>query len=116
MFTQLHPIDYKQHKSRPSAWTCYAVLLLLFALATISSEAAVEDVRAPGAEEAIAVPALKQIDDLAVKLGDESFVVREQAMVDLWKLGKDTLPALRRVEAGDDIEASERARELIFYI
>ena len=117
MITQLHPIDNKQHKSRPSAWACYAVLLLLlFALATISSEAAVEDVRAPGAEEAIAVPALKQIEDLAVKLGDESFVVREQAMVDLWKLGKDTLPALRRVEAGDDIEASERARELIFYI
>ena len=30
--------------------------------------------------------------------------------------GADTLPALRRIEAGDDIEASERARELIFYI
>ena len=43
--------------------------------------------RAPEAKEVIAVPALKQIDELALKLGDESFVVREQAMVDLWKLG-----------------------------
>ena len=85
-------------------------------LANVAYEAAAEDVRLPGAEESIAVPAIKQIDELALKLGDESFVVREQAMVDLWKLGKDTLPALRRIEAGDDIEASERARELIFYI
>ena len=116
MITQLHSIHDKRHMSQPRAWACYAVVLLLLVLATTFCEAALEDVSAPEAKEVIAVPALKQIDELALKLGDESFVVREQAMVDLWKLGKDTLPALRRIEAGDDIEASERARELIFYV
>lgn len=56
------------------------------------------------------------IEQLAQQLGDESFAVRERAMDELWKLGSDALPALRRVQAGDDIEASERAAELIGYI
>ena len=56
------------------------------------------------------------IDQLAKQLGDESFAVRERAMDELWKLGAKALPALRKVEAADDIEASERARELIGYI
>lgn len=56
------------------------------------------------------------VDQLALQLGDESFAVREHAMDELWKLGSDALPALRKVQVGDDIEASERATELIGYI
>lgn len=56
------------------------------------------------------------IEQLATELGDESFAVRERAMDELWKLGERALPALRRVQAADDIEASERASELIGYI
>lgn len=116
MITQLHSIHNKDNKSQSRTWVGYAVALLLVMSVTIVCEAAAEDVNVPEAKQATVVTALKRIDELAVKLGDESFVVREQAMLDLWKLGKDTLPALRQVEAGDDIEASERAKELILYI
>jgi tetratricopeptide (TPR) repeat protein len=56
------------------------------------------------------------IQEFALKLGDDSFEIRERAMGELWKLGRVALPVLRIVEAGDDVEASERATELIYYI
>lgn len=53
---------------------------------------------------------------LVVRLGDGSFQVRQQATTDLWRMGKDALPALHQAAEGRDPEVTDRARELILYI
>ena len=53
---------------------------------------------------------------LAAQLADESFLVREKAMEEIWRLGVEALPTLHQVVAGGDPEAADRARELILYI
>ncbi|WP_193215144.1 hypothetical protein [Luteolibacter marinus] len=55
-------------------------------------------------------------DDIAATvraLGDESFVEREKATRDLWKIGDAAVAELRRVSDGDDPEAALRARGLL---
>lgn len=86
---------------------------LLAVAVPLAWEARAADVGQAAAEapsdEASLIPLLAQ-------LGDDSFLVREKAMEQLWRMGSRALPALRKVEAGADPEASDRARELILYI
>src|SRR5262245_6265596 len=55
----------------------------------------------------------KQVDKLIRELGDEDFIVREQAYADLLKLGTSALAAIRLAsEHAKDPEAKRRAVEL----
>ncbi len=47
------------------------------------------------------------------RLSDDSFVVRQAATQELWKLGEHALPELERAAEGPDPEAALRARELL---
>jgi tetratricopeptide (TPR) repeat protein len=53
---------------------------------------------------------------LVAKLSDDAYLVREQAMTNLWKMGMAALPALRQAAAAGDPEIADRANELILYI
>ena len=107
---------FKQASFNSKAGVCCAVSLLMISSLPLSRQAAAEALKTPQAQAAQNVESISRIEALALKLGDESFELREQAMDELWKLGRVTLPTLRNVEAGGDIEASERAGELIRYI
>ena len=61
------------------------------------------------APEAIAVVAA----DAVSRLSDDSFAVRQTATRELWKLGEQALPELKRAAEGIDPEAALRARELL---
>jgi tetratricopeptide (TPR) repeat protein len=47
------------------------------------------------------------------RLSDESFAVRQRATLELWKLGDQALPELKKAAGGEDPEAAIRARELM---
>lgn len=108
MSRQYHRIEPANTMVWPSIWLlgAFAWLLVLFVLLSLETQA--KDAQDGSRQD--------PVEQLAAKLGDESFSVREQTMDALWKLGQKALPALRQVEASDDIEASERAKELILYI
>ena len=111
-----------QYPRSTAAGGCYPVslrallcifLIVLAVMALPPLETLAADIeRAPGAEPVI----LDNTDKLASQLSDDSFLVREEAMRGLWKLGQKALPTLLRIKAGDDPEASDRARELTLYI
>ena len=52
-------------------------------------------------------------DRLIALLADENFKVREEAALDLWKLGVEALPALKSAAKDDDPEKSTRARDIV---
>lgn len=52
-------------------------------------------------------------DELVKELAHESFAVRDRAAKELWKMGERARPALKKAAAGDDPEASEKAREIL---
>lgn len=61
-------------------------------------------------------PAEKQAagaTDAVTRLSDESYAVREAATHELWKLGEEALPELRKAAEGIDPEAAIRARDLL---
>ena len=58
-------------------------------------------------------PAKPSINELIVKLGDESFKTREAATDDLRKLGQSALPALKDAAKSLDPEIQARAQALI---
>lgn len=91
-------------------------LCALLTIPLLVCEVQAEAVKAPQAAEAHHAQSRSRIDDLALKLGDESYELREKAMEELWKLGRVTLPTLQRVVLSDDVEASDRAEQLIQYI
>lgn len=55
----------------------------------------------------------KGADRLIALLADENFKVREQAALDLWKLGAEALPALKSAANDADPEKSTRARDIV---
>ncbi len=52
-------------------------------------------------------------EKLAKELAHDSFAVRERAAKALWKMGEKARPALLKAATGDDVEAAERAREIL---
>ena len=54
----------------------------------------------------------KDVDRLTALLADENFKVREDAALDLWKLGDKALPALMSAASDADPEKSMRARDI----
>ena len=108
MSTQRHRIEPGNSIVPPRAWLLGVAVWLLVVSMFLALETRAKDNKAEGRQD--------PVEQLAAKLGDESFTVREHAMEELWKLGQKALPALRQIEASDDIEASERAKELIQYI
>lgn len=54
----------------------------------------------------------KGLDRLIASLADENYKVREDAALDLWKLGDEALPALKSAIASGDPEKSSRARDI----
>ena len=69
-----------------------------------------------GKSEIAVVPGKVDVSALIAALADESFIKRQHATLELWSMGKDALPALRKALQGDDPEAADRADELILYI
>jgi hypothetical protein len=65
----------------------------------------------------IALPSLAQdedrIEDLIQKLGDPNYAEREQARVELIKIGRPALPALKEALKSDDMEVVVSARQII---
>lgn len=61
----------------------------------------------------IALLWLQDVDALIARLGDDKPEVREQAMVDLRKIGKKALDPLRKATASGDAEIAERAKKLV---
>lgn len=114
MNIKLHSENSKSTKLQFQARTICLACLLTIALFFCGASA--ESVKAPQDADARHAESDSYIDDLALKLSDESYELREQATADLWKLGAEALPTLRRVALSDDIEASDRAEELIRYI
>ncbi len=55
----------------------------------------------------------KGADRLIALLADENFKVREEAALDLWKLGAEALPALKSAANDADPEKSTRARDIV---
>ena len=55
----------------------------------------------------------KGADRLIALLADENFKVREEAALDLWKLGVEALPALKSAANDADPEKSTRARDIV---
>ena len=55
----------------------------------------------------------KGADRLIALLADENFKVREEAALDLWKLGAEALPALKSAANDADPEKSTRARDVV---
>ncbi|MFN6017487.1 MAG: hypothetical protein ACK49N_07905 [Verrucomicrobiota bacterium] len=55
----------------------------------------------------------KGADQLIALLADENFKVREEAALDLWKLGVEALPALKSAANDADPEKSTRARDIV---
>ena len=95
-----------------SALLCVSLILIVVMVLPPHEALAADLERSPRAESV----ALDDAGKLASQLSDDSFLVREEAMQGLWKLGQKALPVLLRIKAGDDPEASDRARELILYI
>ncbi|WP_035601846.1 hypothetical protein [Haloferula sp. BvORR071] len=46
------------------------------------------------------------------KLSDDSYLIRETAYREVWKLGEEALPELQKAAGGEDPEAAIRARDL----
>ena len=95
-----------------SGLLCLSLAVLTVMVLLLGETLAADIERAPGAKPV----ALDNAEQLASQLSDDSFLMREEAMRGLWKLGQKALPALLRIKAGDDPEASDRAKELILYI
>lgn len=55
----------------------------------------------------------KRVSERIEKLGDPSFIVREQASADLRAAGREALPALRRAVTALDLERARRAKECL---
>ncbi len=54
----------------------------------------------------------RSIAELIALLADQNFSVREEATMDLWKLGAEALAALKSAAADEDPEKSMRARDI----
>src|SRR5687767_4802284 len=80
---------------------------LLPMLLTLSSAAAAPPATAPAAP----APADYALD--VRELGSDEFAVRERATRRLWAAGAAAEPALKEAAAGDDPEASSRARRVL---
>ena len=63
-----------------------------------------------------APPSADEIAAMIKALGDESHAARQEATSQLWQLGVDVLPDLKKASEGADPEAADRANELVFYI
>lgn len=107
---------FKQAHFQSKARVLCCLSWLVISSLPYSREASAEAVKPPQDVPARDVEPASLVGQLVLQLGDESFELREYAMAELWKLGRVALPTLRLAEAGDDIEASERASELIHYI
>jgi tetratricopeptide (TPR) repeat protein len=70
----------------------------------------------PKEESAHFAAAGESLESLTSKLGDESYKIREDATLRIWKAGESALPALRACLEGDDPEIAHRAGELIWRI
>jgi len=62
---------------------------------------------------AVADPPRPSPEELARKLGDPSFAVREKATAALWASGKAAVPALRKAAADPSPEVARRARGVL---
>lgn len=60
--------------------------------------------------------ASESMEALIAKLGDDSYTVREDASLKIWRAGEAALPELRASAAGEDPEKAHRAAELIWKI
>lgn len=65
----------------------------------------------PGATPAAAVA--KPLEGLIEELADQQFKVREQASLELWKIGDPAVAALKVAAAGGEPERAYRAREIL---
>ena len=110
-FSYFKQVSFQSKAGILCCWVWMVILSLPY-----SREASAEALKPPQDLLSRDVKPSSRVEQLALQLGDESFELRDQAMAELWKLGRVALPTLRLAEAGDDIEASERASELIHYI
>jgi tetratricopeptide (TPR) repeat protein len=86
----------KVRAAKPTLWAWMAAAGLSAAPLTAPPEAG-----AAGAADAVA------------RLSDDSFAIRQAATRELWRLGENALPELKRAAEGADPEAALRARELM---
>ncbi len=61
-------------------------------------------------------PTEEEVRAMLNALSDVSFEKRQRATVELWQLGEEVLPALKKVAGGKDPEVAARASELMLYI
>ncbi|MBT8036283.1 MAG: hypothetical protein KJO21_01945 [Verrucomicrobiae bacterium] len=111
----MNAIGVNQHKGRAATLVLGAVMV---SVALVSSFVLGDDVDvAQGNELTDATPvAAAEIMGWVGKLSDDAYLVREQAMKDLWKSGVAALPALRQAAGAGDPELTDRSNELILYI
>ena len=108
------PIGYFpiSHRLQASVCALLMVLPIVIALPLASSvQAADED-----PPVAVQPPVVGDVDTLVAQLNDDSYLVREKATSNLWRLGKAALPALKKTMDGIDPEAAARAKEVYLYI
>jgi len=70
----------------------------------------------PADAKATGIPGGADVSSLIQALADESYIARQNASMELWSIGKDALPALKKAAQSSDPEVVDRAGELVLYI
>jgi len=89
---------------------------LILGFAVLSSMTGLLAAGLPKEEAPKLETAAESLEELIAKLGDESYKVREDATLKLWKAGEAALPELKACAEGGDPEKAHRASELIWKI
>ncbi len=89
---------------------------LILGFVALSSTTGMQAAGLPKDEVPKLETAAASLEELIAKLGDESYKVREDATLKLWKAGESALPELKACAEGGDPEKAHRASELIWKI